>query len=168
MKVKVLTYTSYKGHCELYTEIHGSVAGNSCQIELAKKDIILPSSIAVIFYKAGSRTSVDDNKYIKFTLSVRTSIDDFNAKTKVAVLQESQDWEAPQVKDLKLVIPEYYTFMASNTLFIALGILDKYLKKATPNKSTMPPGSYKTSLVHYLPQNHYKYIVNKSTKLKTS
>ena len=92
MKVKVLTYTSYKGHCKLYTEIHGSVAGNSCQIELAKKDIILPSSIAVIFYKAGSRTSVDDNKYIKFTLSVRTSsIDDFNAKTKVAVLQESQD-----------------------------------------------------------------------------
>ena len=163
-----MTYTSYKGHCELYTEIHGSVAGNSCQIELAKKDIILPSSIAVIFYKAGSRTSVDDNKYIKFTLSVRTSIDDFNAKTKVAVLQESQDWEAPQVKDLKLVIPEHYTFMASNTLFIALGILDKYLKKATPNKSTMPPDSYKTSLVHYLPQNHYKYIVNKSTKLKTS
>ena len=133
-----------------------------------QKKTILPSSIAVIFYKAGSRTSVDDNKYIKFTLSVRTSIDDFNAKTKVAVLQESQDWEAPQVKDLKLVIPEHYTFMASNTLFIALGILDKYLKKATPNKSTMPPGSYKTSLVHYLPQNHYKYIVNKSTKLKTS
>ena len=164
-----MTYTSYKRHCELYTEIHGSIAGNSCQIELAKKDIILPSTIAVIFYKAGSRTGVDDNKYVKFTLSVGTSsIDDFNAKTKVAVLQESQEWEAHQVKDLKLVIPEHYTFMASNTLFIALGILDKYLKKATPNKSTMPPGSYKTSLVHYLPQNHYQYIVNKSTKLKTS
>ena len=30
--------------------------------------------------------------------------------------------------------------------FIALGILDKYLEKTTINKSTLPPGSYKTSL----------------------
>ena len=35
--MKVLTYTSYKEHCELYTKIHGSIAVNSCQIELAQK-----------------------------------------------------------------------------------------------------------------------------------
>ena len=56
--MKVLTYTSYKEHCDLYTEIHGSIAVNSCQIELAQEDIILLSSISVIFYKAGARTSV--------------------------------------------------------------------------------------------------------------
>ena len=28
-------------------------------------------------------------------------------KIKVAVLQERQDWEASQIKDLKLIIPEH-------------------------------------------------------------
>ena len=93
--MKVLTYTSYKEHCELYS-IHGSIAAKGCQIELARKDIMLLSNIAVIFYKAGSRRCVQDNKYIKFTLSGGTySIDDFNAKIKVAVLQEREDWEPP-------------------------------------------------------------------------
>ena len=36
--------------------------------------------------------------------------------------------------------------MASNILFIALGILDKYLEMTTQIKSTLPPGSCKTSL----------------------
>ena len=36
--------------------------------------------------------------------------------------------------------------MASNIFFIALGILDKHLEKTTQIKSTLPPGSYKTSL----------------------
>ena len=71
--------------------------------------------MVVIFYRAGSRTAVEDG-FIKFNLSAATySIDDFNAKVKVAV-------------------------------FVALGILDKYLEKNTLNKSTLPPGSYKTSL----------------------
>ena len=90
--MKVLIYTSYKEHCELYTEIHGSFAVNSCWIKLARKDIILLSSVFVIFYRAGSRTSMENNRFIKFSLSAGTySIDDFNAKIKVAVLQERQD-----------------------------------------------------------------------------
>ena len=145
--MKVLTYASYKEHCDLYTEIHGSIAVNNCQIELAQKDIILLSSISVMFYKAGARTSAGNNRFIKFSISEGTySIDDFNAKIKVAVLQERQDWVPPQIKDLRLVIPEHYTFMASNIFFIALGILDKHLEKTTLIKSTLPPGSYKTSL----------------------
>ena len=126
--MKVLTYTSNKEHCELYTKIHGSIAVNSCHIELAQKDIILLSSVSVIFYKAGARTSVENNRFIKFSLSAGTySIDDFNTKIKEEVPQERQDWVPPQVKHLKLVIPEYYTFMAPNIFFIALGILDKHL-----------------------------------------
>ena len=39
--MKVLTYTSYKEHCDLYTEIHGSIAINGCCIGLFKKDKIL-------------------------------------------------------------------------------------------------------------------------------
>ena len=36
--------------------------------------------------------------------------------------------------------------MASNIFFIALGIADKHLEKTMLIKSTLPPGSYKTSL----------------------
>ena len=140
--MKVLTYTSYKEHCELYTEIHGSIAVNSCRIGLSQKDIILLSSISIILYKAGARTSVGNNIFIKFSLSADTYlIDDFNAKIKVAVLQQRQDWVPPQIKHLRLIIPEHYTFMASNVFFIALGILDKHLKKTTLIKSALPPGS---------------------------
>ena len=119
--MKVLTYISYKEHCDLYTEIHGSIAVNSCQIELAQKDIILLSNVSIIVYKAGKRTGVENNKFIHLNLSAGTySIDDFNAKIKVAILQKRQDWEPTQIKDLKLVIPEDYTFMASNTILLRL------------------------------------------------
>ena len=90
--MKVLTYTSYKEHYDLYTEIHGLNAVNSCQTELAQKDIILLSSVSVIFYKAGARTGAENNRFIKFSLSAGTySIDNFNAKIKVAVLQQRQE-----------------------------------------------------------------------------
>ena len=144
--MKVLTYASYKELCDLYTEIHGSFAVNSCQIMLAQKDIILLSSISVIFYKAGARTGVENDRFVKFSLSAETySTDNFNAKIKVAVLQQKQDWVPPQVKNLRLVILEHYTFMASNIFFVAPGIADKHLEKATLIKSTLPPGSCKTS-----------------------
>ena len=52
IKVKVLTYTFYKEHYDLYTEIHGSIAVSSCQIELSQRDISLLSSISIIFYKS--------------------------------------------------------------------------------------------------------------------
>ena len=145
--MKALTYTSYKEHYDRSTEIHGSIAINSCQIELAQKYIILLSNVSTVIYKAGKRTGEENTKFIHFNLSAGTySIDDFNTKTKEFVLQQRQDWEPPQIKDLKLVIPEDYTFMASNNIFIALGIQDKYLEKATLIRSTLPPGSYKTSL----------------------
>ena len=144
--MKVLTYTSYKEHYDLYTEIHGSIAVNSCQIELAQKYIIVLSEVSIMIYKAGKRTGVENTKFIHFNLSAGTySIDDFNAKVKISILQQRQDWEPPQIKDLKLVIPEDYTFMASNNFFITLGIPDKYLDKTTLMRSTLPPGSYKTS-----------------------
>ena len=75
---------------------------------------------------------MESNKVIHFNLSVGTySIDDFDAKIKVAILQKRQDWEPPQIKESKLVILEQYTFMASSTIFIALGISNNYLEKTT-------------------------------------
>ena len=69
--MKVLTYTSYKEHCDLYTEIHGSIAVNSCQIELTQKDIILLSEVSIVIYKAGKRTGVENDKfYILISLRV--------------------------------------------------------------------------------------------------
>ena len=53
--MKALTYTLYKEHCDLYTEIHGSIAVNSCQIKLAQKDIILISSVSIIVYKSAKK-----------------------------------------------------------------------------------------------------------------
>ena len=114
--MKVLTYTSYKEHWDLYTVIHGSIAVNSCQIELPQKDIILLSEISIVIYKGGKRTDVENDKFIHFNFSVGTYlIDDFNAKIKGAILQQRQNWEQPQIKDLQLVVPEGYTFIASNS-----------------------------------------------------
>ena len=70
--MKVLTYTSYKENYDLYTEIHSSIVVDNCQIGLAQKDIILLSSISVIFYKAGAGTGVENNLFIKFSLSLGT------------------------------------------------------------------------------------------------
>ena len=145
--MKVLTYTLYKEHCELYTEIHGSIAVNSCQIELAQEDIILLSKASIIVYKAGKRTVVENSKFISFNLSVGSySIDDFKAKIKVAILQRRQGWNTLEIKDLKLFVQEDYTFMADNTIFIALGIPDNYVETTTLIKSKLLPASYKTSL----------------------
>ena len=145
--MKVLTYTLYKEHCELYTEIHGSIAVNSCQIELAQKDIILLSNPPIITYKAGTTHGVENRNLIHSSIPAGTySIDDFNTKIKEFVLQQRQDWEPLQIKDLKLFIPKHYTFLADNTIFITLGIPDKYIEKTVLIRSTLPPGSYKTSL----------------------
>ena len=62
--MRVLAYTSYKEHCDLYTKIHGSIAVNSCQIELAQKDIILLSKVSIIVYKAGKSTGVENTKFV--------------------------------------------------------------------------------------------------------
>ena len=64
----------------------------------------------------------------------------------MVILQQRQDWEPPQFKDLRLVIPKGYTFMADNNIFYALGIQNNYLEKTTLVRSTLPTGSYETSL----------------------
>ena len=59
--------------------------------------MILLSKVSIIVYKADKRTSVENTKFMRFNLSVGTySIDDFNAKIKVAILQQRRDWEPPQ------------------------------------------------------------------------
>ena len=65
---------------------------------------------------------------------------------KVAVLQQRQDWESPHIKDLRLVIPKDYLFMADNVIFYVIGIQDDYLEKITLVRLTLPHGSYKTYL----------------------
>ena len=90
---------------------------------------------------------VEINKFIRFHLSAGTClVDHFNTKIRVAMSQQRQDWEPPQIKDLKLVILEQYAFMADNTIFIALGIPDNYLEKIMLTRSTLPLGSNKTFL----------------------
>ena len=60
------------------------------------------------------------------------SIDNFNTKIRVAILLKTG-----HTKTLH---------MTSNTIFIVLGIPDNYLEKTALIRSTLPPGSYKTSL----------------------
>ena len=77
--------------CELYTEIHGSISVNSCQIALPLKIFILLSNVSIIVYKAGKHTGVENKKFIHFNLSPGTySIDDFNAKIRAVVPQQSE------------------------------------------------------------------------------
>ena len=84
----------------------------------------------MILYKACSHTGVED-RHINFTLSGGSySIDDFKSKVKVAVLQ-----------GLTLVIPEQYTFMASNSFFIVLGMPNNTLEQTARTKSTLHPGA---------------------------
>ena len=145
--MNVLTHTSYKAHYDLYIEIHGSIAANSCQIRLTQKNIILLSKAPLITCKAGKPKGVENKNLIYSRIPAGTfSIDDFNTKIKEFVLQQRQDWEPLQIKDLKLFIPKHYTFLADNTIFITLGIPDKYIEKTMLIRSTLPPGSYKTSL----------------------
>ena len=86
-----MTYKWYKEHCDLYTEIHGSIAVNSCHVELFKKDKILLEDSKLFKYSYSKALSsgvfkLDD--YIDFTLSSGTySIDKFNEKIKAAVSQ---------------------------------------------------------------------------------
>ena len=109
--------------------------------------IILLLKVSIIAYKTGKRTGVENIKFISFDLSAGTySIDDFNAKIKVVVLQQRQDWEPPQIKDLMLMISKDYIFIADNAIFIAFGIQGKYFEKTMLIRSTLPPGSYKISL----------------------
>ena len=71
--------------------------------------MLLPDA-AKILNKAVLCMVVRD-RHIKFTLSADTcAIDDCNAKFKVAVLRfGKQDWKAPQIKDLQLVITSRIT-----------------------------------------------------------
>ena len=86
--MKVLTYTSYKEHYDLFTENHGSTAFSSCQIEPPQKYIILLTDVFIVICKVGKRTGVENDEFIHFNLSAGTCfIDDFNAKIKVAILQ---------------------------------------------------------------------------------
>ena len=52
--MEVLTYTSYKEHCDLYPKIHGSIVVDSCQIKLTQKYIILLSEVSIVIYKGGN------------------------------------------------------------------------------------------------------------------
>ena len=91
INVKIPTYTSYNEHYNLYSKIHGSIAVHSCLVGLAQKDIILLSKSSLIVYKAGKQTDVTNTEFIKFTLSGGIySIDDFNAKIKISILQQRQ------------------------------------------------------------------------------
>ena len=165
--MKVLTYASCKEHYDLYTKIHGSIAVNSCQIRLAQKDIILLSKALIITYKTGKPTGVENRNLIYSSIPAGTySIDDFNIKIKEFVLQQRQGRKPPQIKDLELVIPKHYIFLADNTIFVALGIQDKHEKTALI-RSTLSPGSYKTPL-DLLPRSlslHCKQINKIKNKL---
>ena len=151
--MKVLTYASYKEHCELRTEIHDVITVNSCQKDPARK---LISDTAVMLYRAGSRKGVE-NRYIKFTLSAGTySIDDLNRNIKAAVLQRTQDWKEPQIKDLKLVILEHYTFMVLIAFLLRLVYSITILKRLYVISLLYRLTHTKHPLIHHLVQNYFQ------------
>ena len=103
--MKVMTCTLYQEHFELWVETHESIAVNSCQIELARKHNINTRYIQIYTQTLSSRTGVE-GRHIQFKI-----------------------WDASQIKDLKLVIPEHYIFMTSNSFLIVFSILGNILKR---------------------------------------
>ena len=97
--------------------------------------MLLEDNILLKYSKSSPSGTFGLDNYIQFILSqpldfvtATYSIDDFNSKIKAAVLRQKQNWNAPQIKNLKLVVPENYTFTADNNFFIALGVPEKFLK----------------------------------------
>ena len=120
-----------------------------------------------MIYKAGKRTGVENDNFIYFNLSAGTySIDNFNAKIKLAILQQSQDWEPHQIKDLPLVIPEDYTLMACNSFFIAHGM--PILKRLCQSGQGCFLAHAKHLSIHHLLQYLCHHTVRRSTRSKTS
>ena len=95
--MNVFSYTSYKKPFELYIEIHGWIAVNTLETELARKDLTLLSGVAPILHKVGLKIGIQDIhiKYIPYPGAY--SIYGFKAKVKVAVLQQRQDWNLPEI-----------------------------------------------------------------------
>ena len=105
--------------------------------------MILPPEVSIVIYKASKHTGAESDKFIHFNIPADTySIDHFNVKITVLIQRQRKGWELSQIKDLKLVIPDDYTFMASNNFFIALGIPDNYLERIALIRSALTPGSY--------------------------
>ena len=140
------------------------------RLNLYKKDFFLLSNVSIIVYKAGKRTGLKNNKLIHLNLSAGSySTDDFNAKIKVAILQKRQDWEPPQIKDLRLVILEHYKFMGLQYYFYRVWYTRQLSWRDYTNQGNLAPLVHiKHSLIHQLLQNYCYCTVKKSTKLKTS
>ena len=68
-------------------------------------------------------------------------------KTQAAVLQQKQNWNAPHINNLRVVMPENYVFTADNNFFIVLGMPKKILKSVNMKCSLVFSGSYKMQLV---------------------
>ena len=64
-------------------------------------------------------TGTPENRHLKFIMFRGTHyIDDFNVKSKAAVLQQKQDWEVLQIKDM--VTPEHYGLCYIGTLWLLI------------------------------------------------
>ena len=154
----VLTYTSYKEHCDLYTEIHGSIAVNSCQIELAQKYIILLSSVSIIVYKVGKCTGVENTKFISFNLSAGTySIDDLMQKLRWQSYRKDRTGN-----HLKLKTWGWWCQKTTHSLPRIL-----FLSRLTTLiRSILPPSSYKSSLDTSPPPKSLSLHCKQINKLK--
>ena len=85
--------------------------------------------MVLILYKEGLKIGVQDI-HIKFTIYEGAySFYDFKVKVKVAVLQQRQDWNLLQIKNLKLVIPKHCMCIASDNFFAELVYLATILER---------------------------------------
>ena len=127
-KGKILTYASYKKQFELYIKMCGSIVVNSSQIELARKDQRMLKDEVMIFFEAGlgSRNKVGPIRLI--ILAGTYSINEFNEKNSGSNFILKTKLEGTQVLGINLIITEYYTHIASNILFHALGLSSLFEK----------------------------------------
>ena len=78
-------------------------------------------------------------------------INDFNGKVKQVVLKERQDRDAPQIKDLKLVITEHDTLWSLITFLLHLVYPATSCKRLQISSQLYPLVYTKHHIIHHLP-----------------
>lgn len=75
----------------------------NCQIQLAKKDLLLSNDIFILSSTELQTGAKDEPVKIKLSTGSHTT-EDFNSKMKITILQGEGNFEIPKINDRKLVI----------------------------------------------------------------
>ena len=135
-----LEFTKFKHINPVYTPLNrGSIAVHSCKITFENTEVIKLDRDYQIVYSISKRlVSSKDESQVKILLTKATySINQFNNMVKNSL--KGDQWIPPEIKDYKLIIPENFTFIATQAFYDLLGVTPE-------NRISLIKGEYQTKL----------------------